>query len=109
DGDDVTAIGRRRLAVAHCPISNRTLGQGVAPIAELISAGARVGLGSDSMASNARMCMLGEAREALEQQSGRGQGLGGAVQAIELSTIGGARALGLDGEIGSLELGKQED
>ncbi len=109
DGDDVTAIGRRRLAVAHCPISNRKLGHGVAPVAELIAAGARVGLGSDSMASNARMNLLGEAREALEQQRGRGPGLGGAVQAIELSTMGGARALGLESEIGSLELGKQAD
>ena len=109
DGDDVTTIGRRQLAVAHCPISNRTLGHGVAPVAELIAAGARVGLGSDSMASNVRMDLLGEAREALQAQRDRGQGLGGAVQAIELSTLGGARALGLEGEIGSLELGKQAD
>jgi 5-methylthioadenosine/S-adenosylhomocysteine deaminase len=109
DGDDVATIGRRRLAVAHCPGSNRTLGHGVAPVPELIAAGARVGLGSDSMVSNDRMDLLGEARDALRTQRDRGEGLGGAVQALELCTLGGARALGVEREIGTLEVGKAAD
>jgi 5-methylthioadenosine/S-adenosylhomocysteine deaminase len=109
DADDIALIGRRRLAVAHCPASNRMLGHGVAPVAALIAAGARVGFGSDSMASNDRMDLLGEAREALRSQGDRDHGLRGADEALELSTLGGARALGLEREIGSLEVGKEAD
>jgi 5-methylthioadenosine/S-adenosylhomocysteine deaminase len=108
---DIAVIARRDCAVAHCPVSNAKLGHGVAPIAELAALGVRIGLGSDSMASNNRMDILEEARLGLLVQRARGgQGVGmSAAAALELATLGGARALGLDGEIGSLDVGKSAD
>lgn len=108
------AIGRIADAgcgVAHCPASNAKLGHGVAPLLALLRAGAQVGLGSDSMASNDRMDLLEEARLAVLAQrsaSGRHDAVT-AQQAFRLATLGGAEALGLDEEIGSLEPGKQAD
>ncbi|MFI5246059.1 MAG: amidohydrolase family protein, partial [Gemmatimonadales bacterium] len=88
--------------VAACPVSNRTLGHGAAPVAAMRQAHIRLGIGSDSMASNDRMDMLRESRLALGDRSGE--------EAVwELATMGGARALRLDHLIGSLEAGKQAD
>jgi len=109
--DDIVAMARRDCAVAHCPASNAKLGHGIAPLAELLAAGVRVGLGSDSVASNNRMDLLDEARLAILMQrarSGRHDTIS-ATQALELATLGGARALRLDGEIGSLDVGKSAD
>lgn len=109
--DDVTRIAHGRAAVAHCPASNAKLGHGIAPLRELLDAGVRVGLGSDSMASNNRMDILGEARLASILQSarcGRSDAVS-AQEALALATIGGARALGLGDAIGTLDVGKQAD
>jgi 5-methylthioadenosine/S-adenosylhomocysteine deaminase len=111
DAGDIATIARGGAAVAHCPASNAKLGHGVAPVAELLSAGVRVGLGSDSMASNNRMDIIAESRQAALAQrarSGRVELLC-ANEAVALATVGGARALGLDGHIGTLEPGKQAD
>ena len=110
-GDDIARIASRDAPVAHCPASNAKLGHGIAPLDEMLAAGITVGLGSDSMASNNRMDLLEEARLALLAQRAR---LGSnaaptAADVLELATIGGASALGLAGEIGSLEVGKQAD
>jgi 5-methylthioadenosine/S-adenosylhomocysteine deaminase len=108
---DVQAIARHDCAVAHCPASNAKLGHGIAPLLELLEAGVRVGLGSDSVASNNRMDLLDEARLAILMQrarSGRYDAVS-AADVLELATLGGARALGLDAEIGSLEVGKAAD
>jgi cytosine/adenosine deaminase-related metal-dependent hydrolase len=102
DERDVVAIARHDCGVAVCPMSNRILGHGAAPVAAMRGAGIRLGAGSDSMASNIRMDILHEARVAL--------GVGAADHAAwELATLGGARALRLDRLIGSLEAGKQAD
>ena len=98
-------------SVAHCPASNAKLGHGIAPLAEMLRLKLAVGLGSDSVASNNRMHMLEEARLAVLMQRAR---LGlvdspTAAQALHLATLGGARALGLDARIGSLEPGKEAD
>jgi 5-methylthioadenosine/S-adenosylhomocysteine deaminase len=111
DADDIVRIARHRCGVAHCPASNAKLGHGIAPLPELLAAGVAVGLGSDSVASNNRMDMLEEARLAALFQRAR---LGDptaipAREALELATLGGARALGLDAEVGSLEEGKAAD
>jgi cytosine/adenosine deaminase-related metal-dependent hydrolase len=111
DDDDIRAIIGHRCAVAHCPASNARLAHGIAPLAELLAAGADVGLGSDSVASNDRMDLLDEARQALLFATARSHDAGSlsAAKALELATLGGARALRIDGEIGSLEVGKAAD
>jgi 5-methylthioadenosine/S-adenosylhomocysteine deaminase len=111
DAADVALVARHDCAVAHCPASNAKLAHGIAPLAEFLHAGARVGLGSDSVASNNRMDLLDEARLAILMQrarTGRYDAIPAAT-ALELATIGGARALGMESEIGSLEVGKSAD
>ncbi|HKG93906.1 MAG TPA: amidohydrolase family protein [Gemmatimonadaceae bacterium] len=111
DPADVAAIAAGGCGVAHCPASNAKLGHGVAPLVALLAAGVRVGIGSDSVASNNRMDILDEARLAVLMQRARlGDPLAvpGAL-ALELATLGGARALGIDDRVGSLEPGKDAD
>jgi cytosine/adenosine deaminase-related metal-dependent hydrolase len=111
DDADIEIIARRRCAVAHCPASNAKFGHGIAPLLPLLSAGVRVGIGSDSVASNNRMDILDEARLAvlIHRAATQRYDAFGAHQALELATIGGARALGLDSRVGSLEPGKDAD
>ena len=111
DDADITTIARHGCSVAHCPASNAKFGHGVAPLLPLLATGIPVGIGSDSVASNNRMDILDEARLAVLIHRGvtRKHDAFGAHQALELATIGGARALGLDDRIGSLEVGKEAD
>ncbi|MFL5595099.1 MAG: amidohydrolase family protein [Gemmatimonadaceae bacterium] len=111
DDTDIATIARHGCAVAHCPASNAKFGHGVAPLLPLVSAGIRVGIGSDSVASNNRMDILDEARLAvlIHRAATRRHDAFGAHQALELSTIGGARALGVASRTGSLEVGKDAD
>ena len=111
DDADIREMAAHDCAVAHCPASNAKLGHGIAPLGKLIDAGIRVGLGSDSVASNNRMDLLDEARLAAllrRTMERRPDGLP-AHQALELATRGGARALGLDADIGTLDVGKSAD
>jgi cytosine/adenosine deaminase-related metal-dependent hydrolase len=96
--------------VAHCPSSNARLGAGIARTRELRDAGVPVGLGVDGAASNEASSLLEEARHALLFARARGgpQALG-VRDALELATIGGARVLGWDDQIGSIEQGKLAD
>lgn len=100
---DLGRLARRRCAVAHCPLSNAAHGHGAAPLAGFLSHGLRVGLGTDSVLSVSRLDLLAEARAA--------RALAGldAESALALCTLGGAAALGLEREIGSLEAGKWGD
>ena len=109
--DDVVRIAGTGCGVAHCPASNAKLGHGMAPLGEFLAAGARIGLGTDSMASNDAMDLLGEARLALLLQRARQAqaDLPTARAAVRLATLGGAEALRLDAKIGSLVPGKQAD
>jgi 5-methylthioadenosine/S-adenosylhomocysteine deaminase len=111
DEPDLASIASHGAPVAHCPISNAKLGHGMAPLVELLAAGIDVGLGSDSVASNNRMNLLAEARAALLMQRAR---IGShealsASDVLEIATMGGACALGLSDEIGSLDVGKSAD
>jgi len=111
DEHDVQLVAASNSAVVHCPISNAKLGHGMAPLELFRQHGIRVGLGSDSVASNNRMDLLSEARVATLFQSMR---LGvpdalAAGDALHLATLGGARALGMGAITGSLEVGKQAD
>jgi 5-methylthioadenosine/S-adenosylhomocysteine deaminase len=108
---DIASIAGHGCAVAHCPASNAKLGHGIAPLVAMLAASVRVGLGSDSVASNNRMDLLDEARVAVLMQRARTgrHDLLSAAAALELATLGGARALRLDHEIGSLDVGKSAD
>jgi cytosine/adenosine deaminase-related metal-dependent hydrolase len=110
DGTSVRRFGQTGTAVAHCPSSNARLGAGMAPVADLLGAGAPVGLGVDGAASNESGQLGPELRQAL--LVGRLRGGAAALtarQALELGTRGGARCLGRQDELGSLEPGKLAD
>jgi 5-methylthioadenosine/S-adenosylhomocysteine deaminase len=111
DDADIAIMARHRCAVAHCPASNAKFGHGITPLLPIMAAGIRVGMGSDSVASNNRMDILDEARLAvlIHRAATRKHDAFGAHQALELATIGGARALGLESRVGSLEVGKDAD
>jgi 5-methylthioadenosine/S-adenosylhomocysteine deaminase len=96
--------------VVHCPSSNLKLGSGIAPIAKLLEEGISVSLGADGAACNNRLDMFTEMRTAaLLQKALHGPEVLPASRALRLATIDGAHALGLDSEIGSLEVGKRAD
>ena len=108
---DIRRIAAHDCAVAHCPASNAKLGHGVAPLLALLDAGVRVGLGSDSVAANNRLDLLDDARLTILMQraaSRRFDALS-SIEALTLATRGGAEALGLAHEIGTLEVGKAGD
>ena len=111
DRTDIAQIMDAGCGVAHCPVSNAKLGHGIAPLTAMLDAGLAVGIGSDSMASNNHMDLLGEARAAIlaQRAATTRPDVLSAHSALELATIGGARALGLEREIGSLEPGKAAD
>lgn len=111
DATDIQIMARHRCSVAHCPASNAKFGHGIAPLLPIVDAGIRVGIGSDSVASNNRMDILDEARLAvlIHRAATQRHDAFGAHQALELATIGGARALNLDSRVGSLEVGKDAD
>jgi 5-methylthioadenosine/S-adenosylhomocysteine deaminase len=112
DDADIAILKARGTAVAHCPSSNMKLASGVAPVIRMLGAGLAVGVGTDGPAgSNDDFDLLEEVDLAAKLQkvtAGDPQALP-AAQALEMATIGGARALGLDKEIGSLEAGKRAD
>ena len=97
--------------VVHCPRSNGYLGCGSAPLRALLDAGAHVGLGTDSPNSAVDFDLFAELRAAVMQARARERDAEAlsASEALELATLGGARALRLDGEIGSLVPGKHAD
>jgi 5-methylthioadenosine/S-adenosylhomocysteine deaminase len=103
DSADIRLLADSGAAVAHCPLSNLAHGHGVAPLAALLKAGVRVGLGTDSEVSVGRPDLLAEARAAATQAGLNPETV------IELCTLGGSRALGLDRETGSLTPGKWGD
>jgi cytosine/adenosine deaminase-related metal-dependent hydrolase len=107
--EDVGSFGRASVGVAHCPTSNLRLGAGVAPVRELVDAGAPVGLGVDGSASNERGDLMFEVKQALLVARGRGGPRAMTVrEALRLGTCGGAAVLGRD-DIGQLAPGKRAD
>ncbi|CAN5820511.1 amidohydrolase [soil metagenome] len=111
DADDVRMIAESGSTVAHCPIANARLGHGLAPVPHLLEKGVVVGLGTDSVASNNRLDLLEEARTAslLQRVALRSYDVLPAAELLKLCTIDGARALGLQERIGTLEPGKDAD
>lgn len=111
EADEVALLARHGCHVAHCPSSNLKLASGLAPVEALRAAGVNLGLGTDGAASNNRLDLFAEMRlAALLAKGASGEACAlPAHAALEMATLGGARALGLDAEIGSLKVGKQAD
>jgi 5-methylthioadenosine/S-adenosylhomocysteine deaminase len=109
--DDIRILRDKHAAVAHCPKSNAKLGCGVAPLADLLHEGVRVGLGTDSPASSNIMDMFDEMRTMLllHRAVERDVTVLDARKCVRIATLGGAEALGMEAEIGSLEPGKWAD
>ncbi|HKZ81502.1 MAG TPA: 5'-deoxyadenosine deaminase [Pyrinomonadaceae bacterium] len=110
NADELEILSRSQTKVLHCPSSNLKLGSGIAPITEMLERGISVSLGADGAACNNRLDMFTEMRTAaLLQKVVHGPQVVPATQTLRLATIEGARALGLEAEIGSLEVGKKAD
>jgi len=107
---EIQHFGETGTGVAHCPSSNGRIGAGIAPVTALVGAGAPVGLGADGAASNEAGELGPEMRRALLVARFAGGPKAMTVRrALELATMHGARCLGREAEIGSLEPGKLAD
>jgi 5-methylthioadenosine/S-adenosylhomocysteine deaminase len=111
DEEEIELLAANNVAVAHCPRSNAMLGCGIAPLNALRAAGIRVCIATDSPASTPSFDMFDEMRAAIagaRARERRPDALS-AADALELATLGGARALGLDASLGSIVPGKKAD
>lgn len=111
DDEDIQLLAESRAHVVHCPKSNMKLGNGAAPVAKLLAAGVNVALGTDGAASNNSLDMFAEMQFASLLAKGMGSDPKAldVHQTLRLATINGARALGLESRIGSIEPGKAAD
>jgi 5-methylthioadenosine/S-adenosylhomocysteine deaminase len=110
DEDDQALMARHDVKVTHCPGSNLKLGSGIAPVPEMLARGLNVSLGADAAACNNRLDMFSEMRLAAGLQSiRRSPGTVSARDVLWMATRGGAAALGLTDQIGSIEVGKKAD
>ncbi len=109
--EDLAIVARRRVGVSHNPESNMKLASGAAPVVKYLAAGVALGLGTDGAASNNDLDMFEAMRQAgfLAKLTTRDPTAVPARVALEMATLGGARALGMEGLIGSLEKGKRAD
>jgi 5-methylthioadenosine/S-adenosylhomocysteine deaminase len=111
DAADITLLRSHQVAVSHNPESNMKLSSGIAPVPEYLAAGVTVGLGTDGAASNNDLDMFEAMRFAAllhKVKTGDPRALPAAT-VLEMATMAGARALGLEKQIGSLEIGKRAD
>lgn len=108
---DIGLLASKDVAVAHNPVANMILASGVCPVPRLLREGVRIGIGTDGAASNDSQDMFGAIKTAaLLQKVHHLQAVAmTAPQVLEMATIGGAKAIGLESEIGSLEPGKRAD
>jgi 5-methylthioadenosine/S-adenosylhomocysteine deaminase len=108
--EEMEILARTNTNVSHCPSSNLKLGSGLARVAEMLARKIPVSLGADGAPCNNRLDMFTEMRTAaLLQKLAHGPEMLPATIALRMATIEGARALGLENEIGSLETGKRAD
>lgn len=108
---EISILAARGVAVAHNPISNMKLASGIAPVEQLLAAGVAVGLGTDGEKENNNLDMFEEMKVAslLAKLKAMNAAALDSWDSLRLATILGAKALGLDGEIGSIEVGKKAD
>ena len=109
--EEIELLASCGVHVVHCPESNMKLASGICPVEKLLQSGVNVALGTDGAASNNDLDMLGEMKTAalLAKVSAKKATAVSATKVLEMATINGAKALGLDSQIGSLEIGKQAD
>ena len=109
--EEIVLSAKQGIHIVHCPESNLKLASGQCRVADLLSAGANVCLGTDSASSNNDLDMLGEMKTAclIAKTTANSANALPAWQALELATINGATALNMQQEIGSLEIGKSAD
>mgnify|MGYP001809710440 CR=1 FL=1 len=111
DESEIDLIGQRRVSVAHNPVSNMKLASGIASVEDMLAAGVPVGIGTDGEKENNNLDMFEEMKVA--SLLGKLKGLDAAAldswPVLRMGTITGAKAIGLDHEIGSLEAGKKAD
>ena len=108
---EIALLAQHGCSIAHCPTSNLKLASGIAPIVQLKKYGVNIGLGTDGAASNNRLDLFQEMRLAAllaKGYSGRMETMA-AHQVLHMATLGGAHALGLSGQIGSIAIGKSAD
>ena len=111
EAQEIELLAAHGCSVAHCPSSNLKLASGIAPVAQLVARGVNIGLGTDGAASNNRLDLFQEMRLAAllgKQRDGRADAID-AHQVLRMATLGGACALGLDADIGSIAVGKWAD
>jgi 5-methylthioadenosine/S-adenosylhomocysteine deaminase len=108
---DIEILATKGVGVAHNPESNMKLASGIAPIPSLLKAGVKVGLGTDGAASNNNLDMLEEMRTAalLHKVSTQDPTVLSSYEALHMATLGGAEALGISHQVGSIESGKKAD
>ncbi|GFP21995.1 5-methylthioadenosine/S-adenosylhomocysteine deaminase [Candidatus Hakubella thermalkaliphila] len=111
DDSDLEILHKYDVAIAHCPRSNAQLGNGIAPLTAFHQRGLRVGLGTDSLASNYSLDMFDEMRAGLWLQRGMTRQVEGlsAETFLRMATIEGARAISMEDKIGSIARGKRAD
>lgn len=111
DPTDIRMLAGRGVSVAYNPVSNMLMGSGIAPVMEMLSAGIRVGLGTDDCNANGTANILADMKYAVLAQ--RSKYLDAAAitadDALRMATLGGAAAIGMDDQIGSLLVGKKAD
>ena len=108
---DIEILSQKQVGVAHNPGSNMKLASGIAPLPAMLKAGVTVGLGTDGASSNNNLDLLEEARLAalIHKAITKDPTVIPAERALFMATLGGAKAIGMDSEIGSLEQGKKAD
>jgi cytosine/adenosine deaminase-related metal-dependent hydrolase len=108
--EEQALLAQRGAHVAHCPSANLKLASGIAPVPEMLDDGINVALGADGAPCNNNLDMFTEMRlAALIHKLRRGPKSMPAETVLEMATLGGARAMGLEDQIGSLEIGKKAD
>jgi 5-methylthioadenosine/S-adenosylhomocysteine deaminase len=108
--EEISILAKSKTGSVHCPAANSQLGYGIAPVAEMLQSGVKVGLGTDGAGSYTYdMFELMRMTAYLQKQKHQSADALTAEQALEMATIKGAEVLGMDDQIGSIELGKKAD
>ena len=109
--EEIDALSKMNISVAHCPVSNLRLGCGIAPIQKMIDKGINVSLGTDGQGSGSNLDMFETMKFAALLQKGKYENAKNmeAYEVLKMATINGAKALRLEDKIGTIEVGKDAD